>query len=98
MVSPIVIRNGYFIGVHQENQDNGLFFSPNVSNINGAPLNKITIRRTGGFEKVFINEEFIYHIDLQETKIGMVRMDATTPQDAIDNAFKIQRFEARKIN
>ena len=90
--------SGYFIGVHQDNQDNGLFFNQNISNINGALLNKITIRREGGFEKIFMNEQFIYHIDLQKTPLATVRVEATTPQDALDNAFDIQRFEARKIN
>lgn len=100
-IAPGVIAfnvSGYFIGVHQENQDNGLYFSPNTSNINGAPLNKITIRREGGFEKIFMNEQFIYHIDLQETPLSTVRMEATGPEDALDNTLEIQRFEARKIN
>ena len=90
--------SGFFIGVHQDSQDNGLFYSTNTININGAPLSKITIRREGGFEKVFMNEEFIFHIDLQENPIGLVRMEATTPENTIDNTFEIQRFEARKIN
>ena len=90
--------SGYFIGVHQDNRDNGLFYSKNTSNVNGAAVNKITIRREGGFEKVFMNEEFIFHIDLQANSLGTVRMESTTSQGAIDNAFEIQRFEARKIN
>ena len=45
-----------------------------------------------------MNEQFIYHIDLQKTPLATVRVEATTPQDALDNAFDIQRFEARKIN
>lgn len=96
--APAYRVSGYFIGVHQQNQDNGLFFSQNTLNINDAPLNKITIRREGGFEKVFMNEKFIYHIDLQDNSLEMVRMEATTPEDALDNAFEIERFEARKIN
>jgi len=67
-------------------------------NINGSTLNRITIRREGGFEKIFMNEQFIYHIDLQKTPIETVRMEATTPEDTFDNAFEIKRFEARKIN
>jgi len=90
--------SGYFIGVHQDNQDNGLFYSKNIANVNGEEINKITIRREGGFEKVFINEAFIFHIDLQASPIGTVRMESTTSQGTIDNAFEIQRFEARKIN
>ncbi len=90
--------SGFFIGIHQGNKDNNLFFSTNTININGAPLSKITIRRAGGFEKIFMNEEFIFHIDLQEAPLGLVRMEATTPQDALDTTFDIQRFEARKIN
>ena len=96
--APAYRVSGYFIGVHQDNQDNGLFFTTNTTNINGQELNKITIRREGGFEKIFMNEEFIYHIDLQANPLGVVRMEATTPEDALDNAFEIQQFEARKIN
>lgn len=90
--------SGFFIGVHQDSKDDNLFFSTNTININGAPLSKITIRREGGFEKVFMNEEFIFHIDLQANPLGLVRMEATTPDNTLDTAFDIQRFEARKIN
>ena len=96
--APAYRVSGYFIGVRQDDQDNGLFFSQNTININGEALNKITIRREGGFEKIFMNEEFIYHIDLQANPLDVVRMEATTPEDAFDNAFEIQQFEARKIN
>ncbi len=96
--APAFNVSGYFIGVRQDSQDNNLFFSSNTSNINGAPINKITVRREGGFEKIFLNEEFIYHIDLQANPLSTVRMEATMPQDAIDGAFDIQQFEARRIN
>jgi len=90
--------DGYFIGVHEDSRDNGLFYSKNTANVNGEEVSKITIRREGGFEKVFLNEQFIFHIDEQEAPIQSVRMESTKTDGALDTAFEIQRFEARKIN
>ncbi len=90
--------SGYFIGVHQDSRDNGLFYSKNTININGEEVNKITVRREGGFEKVFLNEQFIFHIDEQAAPIQTVRMESTKTDGAIDTAFEIQRFEAKKLN
>ncbi len=90
--------DGYFIGVHEGGQDNGLFYSKNTSNVNGAEVNKVTIRREGGFEKVFINEQFIFHIDEQSTSIQSVRMESTRTDGTLDAGFEINRFEAKKIN
>lgn len=90
--------SGYFIGVHQESRDNGLFYSKNTININGEVVNKITVRREGGFEKVFLNEQFIFHIDEQATPIQSVRMESIKTDGTIDSAFEIQRFEAKQLN
>jgi len=90
--------SGYFIGVHEGGRDNGMFYSKNTININGEAINKITVRREGGFEKIFLNEQFIFHIDEQATPIQSVRMESTKSDGTIDTGFEIQRFEAKKIN
>jgi len=90
--------DGYFIGVHQDSRDNALFYSKNTSNVNGEEVYKITVRREGGFEKVFLNEQFIFHIDEQADAIQSVRMESTKSDGALDTDFEIQRFEARKLN
>lgn len=90
--------SGYFIGVHEASKDNGLFYSKNTININGEVVNKITVRREGGFEKVFLNEQFIFHIDEQATPIQSVRMESIKTDGTIDAAFDIQRFEAKQLN
>jgi len=90
--------SGYFIGVHQENKDNGLFYSKNVININSDELKEIIIRSEDGFEKVFMNGEFIFHIDPQETPISLVKMEATTSAGVIDAELEINAFEFSKIN
>ncbi|MEM1119112.1 MAG: hypothetical protein AAGJ18_01605 [Bacteroidota bacterium] len=90
--------SGYFIGVRKDNRDNGLFYSKNTININGEELNEITIRREDGFEKVFLNGEFIFHIDEQETPISLISMEATTSAGAIDTEFEVNSFEFNDID
>lgn len=90
--------SGYFIGVHIENRDNGLFYSKNVININGEELKEIIIRKEDGVEKVFMNGEFIFHIDEQKMPISLVKMEATTSEGAIDTELEINGFEFSKIN
>jgi hypothetical protein len=89
--------DGYFIGVHKDNLDNGLFYSKNTANINGEELHKITIRREGGFEKVFMNDTFIFHIDPLPNDLEMVRFEAATTSQSIDNDFEINSLEVKRI-
>ncbi len=90
--------SGYFIGVRKEDSDNGLFYSTNTININGEELNNIIIRREDGFEKVFMNGEFIFHIDQQEMPISLVKMEATNSAGMLDPELEINGFEFSKIN
>ena len=90
--------SGYFIEVHKDSKDNGLFYSKNTININGEELHKITIRREGGFEKIFMNDQFIFHIDPLPNPLEIVRMEATANDGTLDNAFEINSFSVKKIN
>ena len=90
--------SGYFIGVHKESKDNGLFYSSNTININGEELSKITIRREGGFEKVFMNEQFIFHIDVLPNPLETVKFEATANDGSFDTAFEINDFRVSQLN
>lgn len=90
--------SGYFIGVYQDNRENGLFYSKNTINIAGEELNKITIRREDGFEKVFLNGEFVFHLDLQEDPISIIKIEATKTDRTFDADFRIGSAVFTKLN
>lgn len=54
---------GLRIGVQEDGADNNLFYSHNISLVNGKPIEKITVRQADGVEQVFINDSFIFHLD-----------------------------------
>ena len=75
-----------------------MFYSKNTINLNGEELRTITIRREGGFEKIFMNGEFIYHIDPLPNPLETVRFEATTLEGGIDNDFRINSYAVKRIN
>lgn len=89
--------DGYFIGVHQNSKDKNLFYSKNTININGEELHKLTMRREGGFEKIFINDEFIFHIDPLPNPLELVRFEAATNDGTIDNELEVNSLKVSKI-
>lgn len=91
-VADVFRVDGYFIGVHEEGLDNALFYSKNTVNVNGEEIRKITIRREGGFEKIFINDTFIFHIDPLTNPLQAVQFEATSLEDRIDTEFMIRNF------
>ena len=89
--------DGFFIGVYKDNLSNGLFYSKNTTNINGEELHKITLRREGGYEKVFMNDEFVFHIDPLPNPLQSVRFEATGSDGSLDTNFEIRGFTVNKL-
>ena len=78
---------GFYIGVQLDGINNDLFYSTNVNLVNGQPIGKITIRNLNGIEQVFLNEEFIFHIDGQQS-LGQVQLSAANG-DEVNFDFEI---------
>ena len=53
-----------------------LYRATNSSNINGREVDKITVRRHGGFEKIFLNDHFIFHLDPMPGPLTSVRFES----------------------
>jgi len=87
---------GYFIGVHEEQLDNNLFYSNNTTLINDKPIEKITIRQHAGVEQVFINDLFIFHLDALP-KLDYCRLEATENEVFI-NSFEVDSFVFNELD
>lgn len=83
---------GYYVGVHVDNVDNELFYSNNIKLVNGKPIEQVTIRQREGVVQVFINEEFIFHIDALPA-INYVTVEAKRDNGQILTTFDIESFE-----
>ncbi len=70
-----------------------LFRATNGGNINGRRVDRIHIRRHGGYEKIFLNEAFIFHLDELPAPLKSVRFEST---DLQTNAF-IMDLDVRYI-
>lgn len=91
-----VIPNwGFYIGVNIQGNDNDLFYSPNLNLVNGRKIDKFTIRQNDGYEQVFINETFIFHIDPQE-QLDYVKLVAMDGESLNDN-FEISSFILKEL-
>lgn len=81
---------GYYIGVHEEQLDNNLYYSNNTTLVNNKPIEKITIRQHDGVEQIFINDLFIFHIDALP-KLDYSRLEATDGGVFV-NSFEVESF------
>jgi len=85
---------GYIIGVTLEGLDNGLYYSGAVNQVNGQPINQITIRNQGGFDQIFINEKFIFHID--PSPLDYVKFSAMNGNQPF-NSLEVNSVAIRKL-
>lgn len=87
---------GFYIGVSAEGLDNYLFYSSNVNLVNGEVIGKVTLRNIDGIEQVFINDQFIFHIDAQ-ANLDYVRMTAMQ-DDQLSEDFVVSRYSISDID
>jgi len=75
-----------------------LFRPTNSSNINGREVDKITVRRHGGFEKIFLNDVFIFHIDPMPGPLQSIRFESLVFQtNALDLSLDIQSLAVSQL-
>ncbi len=86
---------GYYVGVTLDNLDNDIFYSNNTTLFNDKPIEKITIRQQADVTQIFINEQFIFHLDALPA-LDYYQLEATTG-DAFDTSFDIERFELNEL-
>lgn len=86
---------GYIIGVTINGLDNGLYYSSSVNQLNGQPINKITIRNQDGYDQIFINEQFIFHIDPAPLDfVKFSAMNGAQPFNSLEvNSVSIKRLD-----
>ena len=61
-------------------------------------INKITIRRHGGFEKIFMNEKFIFHLDQLEGSVRSVSFESLeNGTNQFDNDFQIHSIQLSEL-
>ena len=82
---------GYYVGVHIDNVDNHVFYNNNIKLANGRPIEQITVRQREGFVQIFINEEFIFHIDALP-EVNYVTFDAERDNGQVLTTFDISSF------
>lgn len=82
---------GYYVGVHIDNTDNEVFYNNNIKLANGKPIDKVTVRQREGVVQIFINEEFIFHIDALPA-IDYVTLDAKRDNEQVLTNFDIRAF------
>lgn len=80
---------GYTIGVNLEGLSNNLYYNNNINFVNDRKIDRITVRNHDGFDQIFINEEFIFHID--PSKLDYVKMTAMDGSQ-INNDFSIESY------
>jgi len=71
--------------------DNDIFYNNNIKLANGRPIEQITVRQREGFVQIFINEEFIFHIDALP-EINYVTFDAERDNGQVLTTFDISSF------
>ena len=64
--------------VDAEKAGSGLFLyrAMNSANISGREVDKITVRQHEGFEKIFLNDQFIFHVDPMPGPLQSVRFES----------------------
>jgi len=86
---------GYYIGVHEEQLDNNLYYSNNTTLVNNKPIEKFTVRQHDGVAQVFINDQFIFHLD-PLPNLDYSRLEATK-EDVFINSFEVDSFVMNEI-
>jgi len=86
---------GYYVGINAEGNDNFLYYSRNINFANDRPIDRITIRRDEGVEKVFVNEEFVFHLD-QQQRLDYIQLNAMEGEQ-INNDLVIDKFVLSSI-
>ncbi len=81
---------GYYIGVRDSGMNNILHYRRDLDSANGRLIDKITIRQSEGFEQVFVNEEFIFHLD-QQSQLDYVSISALIGDQIVPN-FNINKL------
>lgn len=87
---------GYYVGVNFEGIDNDLYYSSNINLVNGNRIGKITVRQSEGVDQIFINDQFIFHLDAQ-SKLDYVKISAME-NDQLNSDFLIDMYSISSID
>ncbi len=69
-------ENLYLINATKNGVNLFLYRATNSANIDGREVDKVTVHRHGGFEKIFLNDVFIFHIDALPGPLKSVRFES----------------------
>ena len=86
---------GYYIGVKDDGFNNILHYRQDTDRANGRAIDNITIRQQDGLELIFVNEEFIFHLDRQ-SQLDYVSLSALEG-DQVVNSFRINSLQVSTI-
>ena len=91
----IVPDFGYYIGVKDDGFNNILHYRQDTDRANGRAIDNITIRQGDGFEQIFVNEQFVFHLDRQ-SQLDYVALSALEG-DQVVGTFKINSLKVSTI-
>lgn len=86
---------GYYVGVAENGIYNILHYRREINSANGRPIDNITIRQGEGYEQIFVNEEFIFHLDKQ-SQLDFVTLSALIGDQVASN-FAINKLTVSTI-
>ncbi len=86
---------GYYIGVKDDGFNNILHYRQDTDRANGRAIDNITIRQRDGLELIFVNQEFIFHLDRQN-QLDYVALSALEDDQVVNN-FRINGLKISTI-
>ncbi len=72
-----IAKNLYRVDAQQAGTGVFLYVGTNTDNVGGREVDKITVRKHEGFEKIFFNDQFIFHMDPLPGDLHDVRFEST---------------------
>ena len=92
-------ENLYTIDASVKGTDLFLYRATNSANIGGREVDRITVQRHDGYEKIFLNDQFIFHIDPMPGPLKSLRFESKEFQTGVLQLdFDIKSVEVYRIN
>ena len=92
-------ENLYFIEAEKDGSDLFLYRASNSANIGGREVGKITVRRHDEFEKIFLNDQFIFHLDPMPGPLKSVRFESKEFQtNSLNLALEVHSLVISQLN
>ncbi len=93
-------ENGlYYLEVSDaENTEWVIFGGINAVNFANSRKVTFTVRRQDNLEKLFINDEFVFHFDALPGSLKTVRFDSRLGDDRVNQALQIDEFTVSKLS